>query len=195
MKSADPWYPAVPDYVDVAFHAARAADPTKLLFYNDYGIEGAKADRVLQLVTGMQQRGVPIDGVGMQMHVSTSAPPNATAVLAFMRSVGALGLVVHVTEMDVKCVPAPCNAPQFATQRQIYFDIATACLTAGRAICQSFEVWEFTNRYTWLWDSPHNPHHQNWFPLPFGVHYQRMPGYYGILDAFSNFSTPPQPLQ
>jgi GH35 family endo-1,4-beta-xylanase len=28
LKAVKPWYPAVPDYLSVAFTAARAADPT-----------------------------------------------------------------------------------------------------------------------------------------------------------------------
>ena len=38
----NPWYPAVPDYVDLAFLTARDASCTTTLFYNDYyyGWEG-----------------------------------------------------------------------------------------------------------------------------------------------------------
>jgi GH35 family endo-1,4-beta-xylanase len=34
------WYPALPDYLDLAFHTAHAADPHAKLFYNDYSAEG-----------------------------------------------------------------------------------------------------------------------------------------------------------
>ena len=43
LKPSFPWYPAVPDYVDIAFNAAKtAAGPSGKvkLFYNDYSAEG-----------------------------------------------------------------------------------------------------------------------------------------------------------
>ena len=69
---ANIWYPDVPDYVDVAFAAARAADPAAKLFYNDYNVGSAtgwsagKSDAMYAMVAGMLDRGVPIDGVGLQ---------------------------------------------------------------------------------------------------------------------------------
>src|SRR4029453_9112877 len=38
------WYQALgPDYIDLAFRAARQADPAARLFYNDYALEGSPA--------------------------------------------------------------------------------------------------------------------------------------------------------
>lgn len=40
LKPSAPWYPAVPNYIDVAFRAARkAGGPNVKLFYNDYSAE------------------------------------------------------------------------------------------------------------------------------------------------------------
>ena len=103
FKPAAPWFPAVPDYVDVAFRAARAADPAALLFYNDFGAEQAntsKADTVYAMVKSMVARGGPIDGVGLQGHFSLRDPPSGARVAANIARLGALGLQVHVTEMD-----------------------------------------------------------------------------------------------
>src|SRR4029453_8223625 len=57
-------------YIADAFRLARAADPQARLFYNDYGGEGmsAKANRIYDLVSDLISKGVPIDGVGLQMH-------------------------------------------------------------------------------------------------------------------------------
>lgn len=44
LKPSAPWYPAVPNYIDVAFRAARkAGGPNVKLFYNDYSVEAMNA--------------------------------------------------------------------------------------------------------------------------------------------------------
>ena len=73
-----PWQKVLPNYIDIAFRTARRVDPHALLTYNDYGIEAddpassAKRAAVLALVRRMQQRGVPIDAVGIQSHLTAS---------------------------------------------------------------------------------------------------------------------------
>jgi len=99
------WYPTLPNYVDVAFTAARQADPNALLCYNDYSAEGlsGKSDAVYDMVSSMITRGVPIDCVGFQLHVKYDAVPLRDDVSANIARLGDLGLVVHVTELDVTC--------------------------------------------------------------------------------------------
>ena len=71
-----PWQKVLPGYIDIAFRTARRVDPHAILTYNDYGIEAedsassAKRAAVLELVRGMQKRGVPIDAVGIQSHIA-----------------------------------------------------------------------------------------------------------------------------
>ena len=59
-------------YMEQAFRWAREADPLALLFYNDNGGEGLgqKSDAIFAMVKDFKRRGVPIDGVGLQMHIS-----------------------------------------------------------------------------------------------------------------------------
>ena len=83
-----------PEYIDMAFRWAHEADPDALLFYNDYAGEGlgAKSDAIYALVQGLLERGVPINGVGLQMHVSLRWSPQPQDVAANMERLGALGL-------------------------------------------------------------------------------------------------------
>src|SRR5205085_2625309 len=93
-----------PDYIDWAFRWAHEANPQAQLYYNDYGGEGLgpKSDAIYNLVKGLLRRGVPINGVGLQMHVSIDDYPKPQDVLANMQRLAALGLKVQITEMDVE---------------------------------------------------------------------------------------------
>src|SRR5262249_38145155 len=135
-----------PSYIEEAVVAAREADPDALLFYNDYGAEGmnAKSDRVYELVSDLRRRGVPIDGVGLQMHVRVNACPPVDEIRANMARLAALGLRVAVTEMDVSIRDVPGDS--LAAQRDTYRDVLRACLDS----CGQVSFWGFTDLYTWL---------------------------------------------
>ena len=55
---------------------------------------------------------------------------------------------MHITEMDIKCVPKgsskPCTPDLLDAQAKLYADILGACLEAPN--CKSFETWGFTVR-------------------------------------------------
>ena len=97
-----------PDYIDLAFHAAREADPAALLVYNDYGIEedGPERDerrrQTLKLLEGMIARGVPVGAFGVQAHLQAFGhTTDAKKLEAFLAEVRATGLRILVTEHDV----------------------------------------------------------------------------------------------
>ncbi len=171
-----------PEYIDLAFQWAREADPNALLFYNDYDAEGlgAKSDAVYQLVAGLVGRGVPIDGVGMQMHVSIGEPPRVDDVRANMERLAALGLQVQITEMDVQIQDGSGSEPErFAAQAQVYGDIARLCLQVDA--CTAFVLWGFTDQYTWIPGYTGNPD----APLPFDAQYRPKPAYEALQRALA----------
>ena len=57
-------------------------------------------------------------------------------------SCAALGLQVHVTELDVKC-PSGCDLAQ---QADVYRQLLRVCL--AQPACTNFETWGFTDKYT-----------------------------------------------
>ena len=140
-----------PDYIDQAFRWARQADPDVPLFYNDFGAEGMgpKSDGLYRLVRGMLERGVPIRGVGLQMHVSLDDGPRPADIAANMRRLTALGLEIQITEMDVRIqdTPGPL-AEKLAAQASYYHDILRACLTVPR--CTALLTWGFSDRDSWI---------------------------------------------
>ncbi len=100
-REDSPWYTALgPDYIEVAFRAARAADPDVLLFINDYNTElTGKRGNVMTIVQDLIDKGVPIDGVGHQLHLQVNG--SASDVDQALSAVEALSLVNHVTELDI----------------------------------------------------------------------------------------------
>ncbi|NNE69782.1 MAG: endo-1,4-beta-xylanase [Rhodothermales bacterium] len=138
-----------PEYLQMAFEFAHAADPDAKLFYNDYGAEGlgAKSDAVYALVQELLSTGTPLHGVGLQMHVTASNPPSMDAVRSNIRRLAALGLEVHITEMDVR-IPEPATENGLVAQAQVYNDVLQLCLSEPS--CTSLVFWGFTDRHSWV---------------------------------------------
>lgn len=136
-------------YIDQAFRWARDADPAAKLFYNDTGGEGmgAKSDAVYNLVAGMVSRGVPIDGVGLQMHVTVAGAPSASSISSNIKRLGALGLEVQITEMDVR-LPVPASASDLAAQATVYKNVASACLANSN--CTALLTWGVSDANSWI---------------------------------------------
>jgi endo-1,4-beta-xylanase len=138
-----------PNYLDKAFRWAHEADAGATLFYNDYDADGmnAKSDAVHELVKAMKSRGVPIGGVGLQMHLSLQTAPTADALAANIRRLAALGLVVHITEMDVR-LPVPPTPEALEAQARIYATVAGTCArTPG---CKALLTWGVNDAHSWI---------------------------------------------
>jgi endo-1,4-beta-xylanase len=153
------WYQQLGSgYPDTAFRLAHAADPNAKLFYNDYGGEGsgAKSDAIYSLVQGMISRGVPINGVGLEMHLTLSGPPSESDISANMARLGALGLEVHVSEMDVR-LPVDgsgnASAADLASQATLYQNVFAAC--QANSNCTAFLTWGVTDLHSWIPSSFH----------------------------------------
>lgn len=151
----NPWYDAIgPEYIDLAFQFAHEADPDAELFYNDYSIEwhSPKSDAVVAMVTSMVARGIPIDGVGMQMHVTGSGAqkwdaPDAAALAEQMARYEAVGLDVELTEMDVR-LPTPATEEGLQAQAEAYRLAGETCVAAPN--CTGITVWGFTDAHSWV---------------------------------------------
>ena len=89
-------------YIERCFRWAHEADPQALLFYNEAEAEpiNLKSDAIYAMVRDFRQRGVPIDGVGFQMHIA-NLRADIESISANIRRFTALGVQVHITEMDV----------------------------------------------------------------------------------------------
>jgi endo-1,4-beta-xylanase len=164
-------------YIADAFRIARQADPQALLFYNDYGGEALnqKSNRIYELMLTLRAQGVPIDGIGLQMHITASNPPSDANVASNMRRLTALGLSVNISEMDVRVRDLPALT-KLDTQRSVYRSIVAVCVAEPR--CDGVTFWGFTDAHSWI-DGQFGADD----PVLFDDQYGAKPAYYGVLDA------------
>ncbi|ADO75415.1 Endo-1,4-beta-xylanase Z [Stigmatella aurantiaca DW4/3-1] len=146
------WTTIGPEYIALAFQAAHRADPSAKLFYNDYSIEriNSKSNAILTLATSLIAQGVPIDGIGMQAHVSPNYYPTQAQLEAVLSRLEAAGLEGQLTELDVnltKLADTP-GAEKFELQAQIYQGMVAAC--QARPGCTRITTWGITDKYTYL---------------------------------------------
>lgn len=147
------WYRVIgPDYVDYAFRYAHEADPHAELYYNEQWLDVADhphSQGVIELMRDLRNRGVPVDGVGMQAHVTTQASGSQSQVSELMGRFTELGLDVAITEMDVRTEGSDPSAER-ETQRSVYGAYARACRLEPR--CTSFSTWGVADPYSWYED-------------------------------------------
>ncbi|OQP44631.1 hypothetical protein A4H97_09700 [Niastella yeongjuensis] len=174
-----------------AFRYARAADPTAKLFLNDYAHEtnNVKMDSLIALITRLKAKGVPIDGVGLQFHmtylVSNTAIDNALMKMA------KLGLLVKITELDISVnlgdqqnpqtanfVLSPTMLPQQAAK---YRYVAESYLrNVPEAQRAGITIWGVGDADSWLRNR--TPYHTKDYPLLWDDNYNRK-------EAFNEFLT------
>ncbi len=180
------WHQRIgPEYIAMAFQFAHEADPDAKLYYNDYSAEGsgAKSDAVFNLVSGLVNQGVPINGVGWQMHqINPFRIQQAHRTNA--QRLASLGLEVSITEMDVR-ISLPTTAQELNEQALAYRDVVEFCLSQPNV--KTLVTWGFTDKYSWI------PGFFSGFDdaLIFDMNYQPKPAYSAMLSALGGGTGPP----
>jgi endo-1,4-beta-xylanase len=141
-------------YIDLAFQEARVADPAALLFYNDYNLEtpGLKQDSVYARLSSMKARGIPIDGIGFQAHFQVNADatgvPSKETLIATFNRFAALGLKIHITELDIRVRTPGATAAELTAQTQGFANVTAACLAVPA--CEAMVVWGLNDGESWV---------------------------------------------
>lgn len=173
------------EYIDNAFIWARQADPNAILILNDFGNEtvGDISNLMYDYIKDAKARGIPIDALGMQMHMNSSNSPTTEKVVSNMRRFADLGLKIYVTEFDVNMHDAKgTDKEKDDQQAKIYSDMLKACLEVGPNICPNFGFLGLVDRQSWyngigLDDAD---------PLLFKSDYTPKPAFYSIRDTLQN---------
>lgn len=95
------------EFIPLAFQYAHEADPDAELYYNDYNEwHVGKRNAIVKMINTLRERGIRIDGVGMQGHVGMDYPSIADYKAAIDTYANA-GVKVMVTEFEVSALPTP----------------------------------------------------------------------------------------
>ena len=189
------WYDAVgPDYIELAFKTARAADPQAFLTYNDYGVETDSATDderrrwILALLRGLQQRQVPLDAVGIQSHIKAASTDTiGRGLREYIAAIRQMGLDAYLTELDVNEDDIASNLVsvrdvEIAKTYSNFLNIALADPAVKLML-----TWGVSDRRTWLNDGPTHHRKQPNRPqrsLPFDPQYRPTPAFFAIRDSF-----------
>ena len=165
------------DYIRMAFQFAREADPNAKLYYNDFNTEGvnSKSTAAFNLIRDLRSQGVPIDGVGFQMHLINPFRVQQQHRDNFRRF-ASLGLELSVTELDIR-IALPTSSDELQQQALGYSDVIQLCLSEPN--CRVLTTWGFTDKFSWVPSTFQNQGDA----LIFDVNYQPKPAYFALLDA------------
>ncbi|KAF9037992.1 glycoside hydrolase superfamily [Panaeolus papilionaceus] len=155
-------------FVTIAFAAARSADPTAVLYINDYNLDSnnAKTQGMVRLIGRINSNGNKyIDGVGTQMHLNSGGAGGASAALSLLASTG---LEVAITELDI----ANASANDYTT-------VLNACLSIPS--CVAITSWGVSDANSWRSSS---------YPLLFDGNYRGKAAYSALISALN--SLPPK---
>lgn len=155
------------------------------MFYNEAeggGLNG-KSDAIYAMVKDFKNRRVPIDGVGLQLHISR-LDFDTDAVAKNIARLTKLGVQVHITELDVS-LPVDANGQaqkqDLLRQAEIYAAVARACLQNPG--CTAIQTWGFTDKYSWIGSHSHGARGA---ALPFDRAYEPKRAYESILKELTS---------
>jgi len=214
--SYDEYIEIGPDYVEKAFRWAKDADPNALLIFNDYGIAemNQKSDNLLAYATKLRDRGVPIDGIGFQMHFQGHLySPDYQSIRQNLARFAAAGFRLFITELDVMAADvmdadgngAPDRQPTAAElqqQKSVYAEIAR--IASEQPAVESLLMWDFADNRSWLHpittDGPIGgvvPGRYT-FPAPWsdgavGESLTKKPAYDGLIEGLRTVARQPDP--
>lgn len=172
------------DYIVTAFRVADEVAPDAVLLINDYSTtEPRKRTCLYNLVRDLRAQGVPVDGVGHQMHINI-ASPSAEVIEETILMFAELGIEQHITEMDMSIYANDTESYKVVPERILirqgkrYGAIFDVFKRQAEHI-QSVTFWGLADDHTWLKTFPVA---RLDLPLLFDEQLQAKPAYWGVVD-------------
>ncbi len=157
------------EFIDSAFVWAHQADPQAKLFINDYGVEFAgntKTEAYYNLVKRLKESGLPIDGCGLQCHLTTGELDTLKLEKNIQRY-ATLNLDCIITELDI-ALADPTATDALDIQAKEYGAITRIFLRNDN--CPSMLVWGISDNHSWRENQP----------LLYNSNLQPKPAYYNV---------------
>lgn len=169
-KEKSLWYEILGEsYIEKAFLYAKDSFPNSELVINDYNLESVRKKResLYNLVKKLLNKGIPIDAVGLQMHINLQIP-SVQEIEDTIKLFGSLGVKVIITEMDISIYNDKSDEKIFEKQKIITPDILEIQAERYYSIFECFKrqakagilkdvvLWGITDRFSW----------RNNFPVP-----------------------------
>jgi len=180
------------DFIIKAFEYAHAADPGAKLFYNDYNTEHPeKRERIYKLLKSLKDKGVPIDGVGLQAHWSLLEPTENELRTAIERY-SSLGLKIQFTELDMSIYPweknqrerRPNESDRYTTEseqkQRAQYAMVFKVFREYKDVITNVTFWNISDRHTWLDEYPVKGRKN--YPLLFDVNLQPKKSYWEVIN-------------
>lgn len=146
------WYKTIgPDYIEHALIKAHEVDPEAKLYLNEYSNEEKghpKADAMYNFIKDLKERGVPINGVGMQLHLDTTIPSNEEAIKANLERYNELGLEVSFSELDIRTPTGEKQAEFDKKQNEMWRMIYR--LASEMPNVKSVITWGISDKHSWV---------------------------------------------
>jgi endo-1,4-beta-xylanase len=177
-------------YIDIALQAARQYAPSGTkLFINDYSTtDPNKLACLVKVVRDLRSRGIPLDGVGHEMHNAINFPTTESMVTAIDTMAEKFpGIEQQVTELDMSVYNAGDTTSNYgstipasilAEQGWLYAKYFEA-FRHLRGKLSAVTFWGMADDDTWLDGFPVT---RTDYPLPFDMGLQAKPAYWGIVD-------------
>lgn len=160
------------DYIDSAFVYARQADPSAVLYLNDYDVElqgTAKAAAFYNLIAHLRQKNIPVDGAGLQCHFSVNQV-DSVKLDRTIRRFGEAGLKCIITELDMGI---PSTSDQDLEEQARCYRVITD-IVLNNDNCPSMVIWGVKDNDSWR--SASNP-------LLYDSGAGRKPAWYAVRSA------------
>ena len=171
------------DFFIFAFEAARKYSlPGTQLFYNDYETaEPWKRDFICEKVLApLMERGL-VDGMGMQSHLTMDHPDLELYKFA-LEKYGALGLIIHATELDIhNADPSDESMQALADRYAELFSIYVDAKKNGTANVECVTFWNLLDEESWLTGF----RKERSYPLLFWKGGQPKKAYQSVIDVAS----------